>query len=54
MLTASLKQHQHILVGDIIIVIARTRFIAIRPGQILERHDMAEDITRQGNLETAC
>ena len=25
-----------------------------RPGQILERHDMAEDSTRQGNLETAC
>ena len=25
-----------------------------RPGRILERHDMAEDSTRQGNLETAC
>ena len=25
-----------------------------RPGQILERHDMAEDSTRQSNLETAC
>ena len=25
-----------------------------RPGQILERHDMAEDSTRQGDLETAC
>ena len=25
-----------------------------RPGQILERHDMAENSTRQGNLETAC
>ena len=25
-----------------------------RPGQILGRHDMAEDSTRQGNLETAC
>ena len=25
-----------------------------RPGQILERHDMAEDSTRQANLETAC
>ena len=25
-----------------------------RPGQILERHDMAEDSTRQGHLETAC
>ena len=25
-----------------------------RPGQILELHDMAEDSTRQGNLETAC
>ena len=25
-----------------------------RPGQILERHDMAEDSTIQGNLETAC
>ena len=26
-----------------------------RPGQILERHDMAEDsCTRQGKLETAC
>ena len=25
-----------------------------RPGQILERHDMAEDSTRQGNLETTC
>ena len=25
-----------------------------RPGQILERHDLAEDSTRQGNLETAC
>ena len=24
------------------------------PGQILERHDMAEDSTRHGNLETAC
>ena len=23
-----------------------------RPGQILERHDMAEDSTRQGHLET--
>ena len=23
-------------------------------GQILERHDMTEDRTRQGNLETAC
>ncbi len=23
-----------------------------RPGQILERHDMADDSTRQGNLET--
>ena len=23
-----------------------------RPGQILERHDMAEESTRQGNLET--
>ncbi len=25
-----------------------------RPGQILERHDMAKDSTRQSNLETAC
>ena len=25
-----------------------------QPGQILERHDMAEDSTIQGNLETAC
>ena len=25
-----------------------------RPGQILERHDMAEDSIRQGHLETAC
>ena len=25
-----------------------------RPGQILERHDMAEESTRQGSLETAC
>ena len=25
-----------------------------RPRQILERHDMAEESTRQGNLETAC
>ena len=25
-----------------------------RPGQILERHDMAEDSTRQGHLETTC
>ena len=25
-----------------------------RPGQILERHDMAEYSTRQGHLETAC
>ena len=25
-----------------------------RSGQILERHDMAEDSTRQANLETAC
>ena len=25
-----------------------------RPGQILERHDMAEDSTWQGNLEMAC
>ena len=25
-----------------------------RPGQILERHDMAEDSTRQANMETAC
>ena len=25
-----------------------------RPGQILERHDMAEDRTRQGNLEREC
>ena len=25
-----------------------------RPGQILERHDMAAESTRQGNLETAC
>ena len=25
-----------------------------RPEQILERHDMADDSTRQGNLETAC
>ena len=25
-----------------------------RPGQILERHDLAEDSTRQTNLETAC
>ena len=25
-----------------------------RPGQILERHDMAEDSTRQGNVEAAC
>ena len=25
-----------------------------RPGQILERHDLAEDSTRQANLETAC
>ena len=25
-----------------------------RPRQILERHDMAEDSTRLGNLETAC
>ena len=25
-----------------------------RPGQILERHDLAEDCTRQANLETAC
>ena len=25
-----------------------------RPEQILDRHDMAEDSTRQGNLETAC
>ena len=24
-----------------------------RPGQILERHDMAEDSTRQANLERA-
>ena len=23
-------------------------------GQILERHDMAEDSTRQGHLETTC
>ena len=25
-----------------------------RPRQIRERHDMAEESTRQGNLETAC
>ena len=25
-----------------------------RPGQILERHDLEKDSTRQGNLETAC
>ena len=25
-----------------------------RPEQILERHDMAEDSTRQGHLETTC
>ena len=25
-----------------------------RPGQILERHDRAEDCTKQANLETAC
>ena len=25
-----------------------------RPGQILVRHDMAEDSTRQGHLETTC
>ncbi len=25
-----------------------------RPGQILERHDLAEDSTRQANLEEAC
>ena len=25
-----------------------------RPGQILERHDLAEDSTTQPNLETAC
>ena len=25
-----------------------------RPGQIPERHDLTEDSTRQGNLETAC
>ena len=25
-----------------------------RPGQILERHDMAEDSTRRGHLETTC
>ena len=25
-----------------------------RPGQILERHDTAENSTRQGNLETTC
>ena len=25
-----------------------------RPGQILEQHDLAEDCTRQANLETAC
>ena len=25
-----------------------------RPVQILDRHDMAEDSTRQDNLETAC
>ena len=25
-----------------------------RPGQILERHDMTEDSTRQGHLETTC
>ena len=25
-----------------------------RPGQILERHDLAEDSTKQANLETAC
>ena len=25
-----------------------------RPGQILERHDVAEESTIQGNLETAC
>ena len=24
-----------------------------QPGQLLERHDMAEDSTRQGNLQTA-
>ena len=24
-----------------------------RPGQILERHDLADDCTRQANLETA-
>ena len=25
-----------------------------RPGQILERHDLAEDTTIQANLDTAC
>ena len=25
-----------------------------QPGHILERHDMAENSTRQGNLETTC
>ena len=25
-----------------------------QPGQILGRHDMAEDNTREANLETAC
>ena len=25
-----------------------------RPGQILERHDLAEDCTRQAKLKTAC
>ena len=25
-----------------------------RPGQILERHDLAKDSTRQANLEMAC
>ena len=32
----------------------RSQAVERRPGQILVRHDMAEDCTRQGNLEMAC
>ena len=36
------------------IIMAGWAAYARRPGQILDRHDMAECSTRQGNLETAC
>ena len=55
---SAVRMKRYMETETVILPTAQTRetsqAVERRPGQILERHDMAEDRTRHGHLETTC